>query len=37
MLPDEYKMLDITAEKFPVVFSDKLEAITREFLIRGYK
>jgi nicotinate phosphoribosyltransferase len=37
MLPDEYKRLDITAEKFPVIFSDKLEAVTREFLIRGYK
>ncbi len=36
-LPDEYKRLDITAKKFPVVFSDKLEAVTREFLIRGYK
>jgi nicotinate phosphoribosyltransferase len=33
-LPDEYKGLDITAEKFPVVFSDKLEAIMREFLVR---
>lgn len=37
MLPDEYKRLDITGEKFPVVFSDKLEALTREFLVRGYK
>lgn len=36
ILPDEYKRLDmITPEKFPVVFSDKLEAITREFLIKG--
>jgi nicotinate phosphoribosyltransferase len=35
MLPDEYKRVDMTAEKFPVVFSDKVEAITREFLIRG--
>lgn len=37
MLPDEYKRLDITGEEFPVVFSDKLEALTREFLVRGYK
>lgn len=35
ILPDEYKRLDITPEKFPVVFSDKIEAVTREFLIRG--
>ena len=36
ILPDEYKRLDIiTAEKFPVIFSEKLEAITREFLIKG--
>ena len=36
ILPEKYKRLDIiTAEKFPVVFSDKLEAITREFLIKG--
>ncbi len=34
MLPDEYKRLDIDAEKFPVMFSDKLESVTREFLIR---
>ncbi len=33
LLPDEYKRLDTTIEKFPVVFSEKLEAITREFLI----
>lgn len=33
-LPDEYKRLDINAEKFPVIFSDKLESVTREFLIR---
>ncbi|HEX6282219.1 MAG TPA: nicotinate phosphoribosyltransferase [Nitrososphaera sp.] len=33
-LPDEYKRLDIDAEKFPVIFSDKLESVTREFLIR---
>lgn len=36
-LPDEYKRLDTTAEKFPVIFSDKLEAVTREFLVKGYK
>jgi hypothetical protein len=35
ILPDEYKRLDITAEKFPVVFSDKVEALTREFRARG--
>lgn len=33
-LPEEYKRLHITAERFPVVFSDKLEALTREFRIR---
>ena len=32
-LPDEYKRLDISAEKFPVIFSDKLESVTKEFLI----
>jgi nicotinate phosphoribosyltransferase len=34
-LPKEFKRLHITAERFPVVFSDKLEAVTREFRIEG--
>ena len=34
-LPEAYKRLDLTIERFPVVFSDKLEAVTREFRIRG--
>lgn len=34
-LPEEFKRLHITAERFPVVFSDKLEAVTREFRIEG--
>jgi len=34
MLPDEYKKLDTTPEKFPVVFSEKIEGVTTEFLVR---
>ena len=36
-LPDEYKRLEVTAEKFPIIYSDKLEALTRELLIKGYE
>lgn len=34
MLPSEFKNLDITAEKSPVVFSDKLEALVRDFVVK---
>jgi nicotinate phosphoribosyltransferase len=34
MLPSEFKRLDVTAEKFPVVFSDRLETIAREFIVK---
>lgn len=33
-LSDEYKKLDTTPEKFPVVFSEKIEGVTTEFLVR---
>jgi hypothetical protein len=32
-LPEAYKRLDPTVKRFPVVVSDKLEAVTREFRI----
>jgi len=32
-LPDEFKALNFVPEKFPVIFSEKLEAITREFKV----
>jgi nicotinate phosphoribosyltransferase len=34
MLPSEFKRLDVTAEKFPVVFSDRLETLAKEFTVK---
>jgi nicotinate phosphoribosyltransferase len=33
MLPEEFKRLDVTVEKFPVTFSEKLETIAKEFMV----
>lgn len=35
ILPSEFKRLDITAEKFPVVFSDTLETLARSLSLRS--
>jgi nicotinate phosphoribosyltransferase len=32
-LPEEFKRLDVTAEKFPVAFSHKLETVAKEFMV----
>jgi nicotinate phosphoribosyltransferase len=32
-LPEEFKRLDVTAEKFPVAFSDRLETVAKEFRV----
>lgn len=32
MLPSEFKSLDVTAVRFPVAFSDRLETMTKEFV-----
>jgi nicotinate phosphoribosyltransferase len=32
-LPEEFKRLDVTAEKFPVAFSEKLETVAKEFMV----
>ncbi|HEX7032118.1 MAG TPA: nicotinate phosphoribosyltransferase [Nitrososphaera sp.] len=34
MLPSEFKRLDTSAEEFPVVFSDRLETLAREFVVK---
>lgn len=34
MLPEGFKRLDVTVEKFPVAFSNKLEAVAKEFMVK---
>jgi nicotinate phosphoribosyltransferase len=33
-LPSEFRRLDVTAEKFPVAFSDRLETVAKEFMVK---
>jgi nicotinate phosphoribosyltransferase len=34
ILSSEFKRLDVTVEKFPVAFSDRLEAVVKEFMVK---